>query len=107
MFNFDYITKEDIKEHNPNWPEISLHPYQIVIIGGSASGKTNALLMHLQMQINHEADIYKMYLYAKHPYKSKYQLLISERESAGLKYFNDSKGFTEYSNDMDDIYTKN
>ena len=22
MFNFDYITKEDIKEHNPNWPEI-------------------------------------------------------------------------------------
>ena len=22
MFNFDYITKEDIKEHNSNWPEI-------------------------------------------------------------------------------------
>ena len=21
MFNFDYITKEDIKEHNPNLPE--------------------------------------------------------------------------------------
>ena len=32
MFNFDYITKEDIKEHNPNWPEIPDHPYRILII---------------------------------------------------------------------------
>ena len=22
MFNFDYITKKDKKEHNLNWPEI-------------------------------------------------------------------------------------
>ena len=29
MFNFDYITKEDIKEHNPNWPEIPDLLYQI------------------------------------------------------------------------------
>ena len=29
MFNFDYITKEDIKEHNSNWPEIQDHPYRI------------------------------------------------------------------------------
>ena len=25
-YNFDYNTKEDIKEHNPNWSEISDHP---------------------------------------------------------------------------------
>ena len=25
MFNFDYVTKEDIKEHNPNWPKITDH----------------------------------------------------------------------------------
>ena len=31
MFNFDYITKEDIKEHNVNWPEIPEHPYRILI----------------------------------------------------------------------------
>ena len=29
MFNFDYITKEDIKEHNSNCPEIPDHPYRI------------------------------------------------------------------------------
>ena len=44
MLNFDYITKEDIKEHNPNWPEMADHPYTILIVGGCACGKTNALL---------------------------------------------------------------
>ena len=40
----------------------------------------------------------------KNPYEAKYQFLINKRESAGLKHFNDSKAFIEYSNDMDDIY---
>ena len=44
MFNFDYITKGDIKEHNPNWSEIPDHPHRILIAGGPGSGKTNALL---------------------------------------------------------------
>ena len=30
--------------HNPNWPYIPDHLYRILIIGGSGSGKTNALL---------------------------------------------------------------
>ena len=71
-----------------------------MIIGGSGSGKTNALLN----LINHEPDIDKIYLYAKDPYEAKYQLLINKRESTGLKYLNDSKAFIEYSNDMDGIY---
>ena len=100
MFNFDYITKEDIKEHNPNWPEIPDHPYRILIIGGSGSGKTNALLN----LINNEPDIDKISLYAKDPYEAKYQLSINKRENIGLKYLNDLKAFIEYSNDMDDIY---
>ena len=44
MFHFDYITKEDIKEHNPNWPEIPDHPCRIIIVGDSGSVKSNALL---------------------------------------------------------------
>ena len=31
-------------------------------------------------------------------------LLINKKESAGLKYLNDSKAFIQYSNDTDDIY---
>ena len=40
----------------------------------------------------------------KDTYEAKYQFKINKRESTHLKYFNDSKTFTEYSNDMDDIY---
>ena len=35
MFNFDYITKVEIKEQNPKWPEIPNHPCRILSIGGS------------------------------------------------------------------------
>ena len=100
MFNFDYITKEDIKEHNPKWPEIADHPYRILIIGDPGSGKTNVLLN----MINHDPDIDKVYLYAKNLPEAKFQLLINKRENTGLKYLNDPKTFIEYSNDMDDIY---
>ena len=100
MFNFDYITKEDIKEHNPHWLEIPDLPYRILIICDSWSGKSNVLLN----LINHKPDIDKIYLYPKDPYEAKYQLLINKRESTGLKYLNYSKAFIEYSNDMDDIY---
>ena len=96
---FDYIAfiKEDIKELNPNLQKISDHPYRILRVGGSRYGKTNALLN----LINHEQDIDKIYLYAKHPYYPKYQLLINKRENEGLKYLNESKAFIKSSNYMD------
>ena len=68
MFKIRYITKEDIKQHNPNWAEISDHPYRIWLLGDSRSGKTNGLL-HL---VNYEPDIDKIYLYAKDQYEAKY-----------------------------------
>ena len=54
--------------------------------------------------INHEEDINKIYLYAKDPYEAKYQLLVTKRESADLKYLNDLKTFIEYPNDFENIY---
>ena len=44
MTNFDDYTNENITEHNSKWPYIPDHPRRILIIGGSGSGKTNALL---------------------------------------------------------------
>ena len=76
MFNFDYITKEGIKEHNPNWPQMPDNPYKILITRGFRSGKTNSLFN----LINQEPDIDKVYLYAKDPYEAKYQLLINKEK---------------------------
>ena len=64
MIHFDDVTKEDIKGHSPNLPQIPDHPYRILIIGGSGSRKTNSLFN----LINHQPDIDKIYLYAKDPY---------------------------------------
>ena len=44
MINFDNAVKENIKEHNPNWPQIPNHPYRILIIVGSRSGKIKFII---------------------------------------------------------------
>ena len=44
MINFDDYVNENKNVHNKNWPYIPDHPYRILIIGGSGSGKTNVLL---------------------------------------------------------------
>ena len=100
MINFDNYTNENKTEHNSKWPHIPGHPYRILIVGGSGSGKTNALFN----LINNQPDIDKIYLYAKDPYESKYQYLINKREKVGLYHLKDPKGFMEYSNDMQDVY---
>ena len=83
MINFDNITEENIKEHNPNWSKAPDHPYRILVIGSSGSGKTNSffnLISHIQ-----------------DPYEVKYQFLINKRESIGLNHFRDP-------NNINDIY---
>ena len=100
IINFDYITKEDIKEHNPNWPQIPDYSHRIFIAGASGSGKTNALLN----LISHQLDIDITYLYAKDLCKAKYQLLINKSKGTGIKHFNYSEAFIEYWNSMDNIY---
>ena len=100
MINFDDYTNENRTEHNSNWPYIPDHPYRILIIGGSGSGKTNALLNF----INNQPDTDKIYLYAKDSYEAKYQYLINKHEKVGLNHFDDHKAFIEYSNDMEDVH---
>ena len=100
MINFDEYTNKNKIEHNSKWPYIPDQPYAILIVGGSGLGKTNALLN----LIGNQPDIDKIYLYAKDPYGAKYQYLINKREKVGLIHYNDPKAFTEYSNDMQNVY---
>ena len=76
----------------------------MLIIGPSGSGKTNTLLNLIQ-NLNETAPVDKINLYAKDLSERKYEFLINNRKNAGIKHFNDSTAFIEYSNDVDDVFT--
>ena len=69
MINSDDYANENKTRHNSKRSHIPDHTYRLLIIGDSASGKTNAL-SHL---IDNQPDIDEVYLYAKDPYEAKYQ----------------------------------
>ena len=75
MINLDSITNENNKEQNEKWPYIPDHPYRILIIDGSGSGKINPLIS----LINEQHDIDKIYLYARELIKPKYEYLVNKR----------------------------
>ena len=65
----DDITKENNKEHNEKQPYVPDHPYRILKIGGSGTGKSSVLLN----LINEQNDIDKTYLYTKDLNEAKYE----------------------------------
>ena len=119
MINLDSITNENNKEHTHTHTRTHTHththtythtyththtnchtPLIILIIGGSGSGKTNALIN----LINEQHDIDKIYLYATDLNKPKYQFLIKKPEDVGIKHVIDPNAFIECSDTMDDVY---
>ena len=100
MINLDSITNENNKKHNEKWPYIPDYPYITIIIGGSGSGKTNAL----DNLIKEQNDIDKIYLYARDLSEQKYEYLIKKREDAAVKQLNNPNAFIECSNTMNDVY---
>ena len=103
MINLFSITNENNKKHNQKWPHLPDHPYRILIIGGSGSGKTNTLLNLIKEQDYHNV-FDKIYLYAIDLSEPKYEYLIKRREDAGIKNVNNPNAFMVCSNTMDDAY---
>ena len=63
--NFDYVTKENIKAHNPNWPQVLDHPKRILIIGSLGSGKSNSLFKSISHQPDIEKFVYMLKIHLK------------------------------------------
>ena len=95
MLNLDKICNN--KNDDKNWP------LRMLVIGLSGSGKTNTLLNLIQ-NLNETTLIDKIYLYAKDLSEPKYEFLINNRRNAGIKHFDDSTAFIDYSNGMDDVF---
>ena len=72
MISLNKVVNNNNEEHNEKWLYTPDHPYKILIIGGSGSGKTNALLN----LINEQKDSDKIYLYAKYLSEPKNEFLI-------------------------------
>ena len=100
MINLESIANENNKKHNEKWSYIPDHPYRIIMICGSGSGKTNPLIN----LINEQNDIDKIYLYARDLSGPKYENLIKKREDAGIKHLDNPNAFIECSDTMDDVY---
>ena len=71
MINLDNITNENDKEHNEKWPYMPDHPYIILIIVGSGSGKTYTLLNLIREQ-DKRGLIDRIYHYAEDLSEPKY-----------------------------------
>ena len=100
MINLDSNTNKNNKKHDEKWPCIPDHPYRILMIGGSGSGKTNQLIN----LINKQNDVDKIYLYARDLSELKYEYLIKKRVDVGIKHVNNSNAFIKCSSTMNDVY---
>ena len=98
MINIDNYVNENKTEHNEKLPYIPDHPYRIIIVGGSGSGKTNELIS----LINEQNDLDKIYLYVRDLSEPKYEYWIKKR--AGIKDLNNPSSFVECLSSMDDVY---
>ena len=58
MINLDDYVNEKKTEHNKNWPYIPDHPYRILIIGGSGSGKNKCIIEFNKRPIRHWQNIF-------------------------------------------------
>ena len=77
----------------------------MLIIGGSASRKTNTLLNLIKEQNDCDYNIIdKNVLYVKVANKAKFQYRIKKHEKIGLKHLQDPKTLTKYLKNMEDVY---
>ena len=95
MINYDDLTKEN--RHDPNWPQIPDHPYRILIIEGSGSRKTNALLNLIKKMMIMLVLLIKSIYMLKIQMKQNIDILLT---NISVKQLNNANTLIEYSNNI-------
>ena len=83
MIKYDDVTKEN--KYNLNWPLILDHPYTILMIEGSGSGKRNVLINLIKQKDDYYSITDKIYLHVKDSYEKKYILTKTREKKMVLK----------------------
>ena len=75
-------------------------------MGGSQSRKMNTLVNLIKHKDHDDDDdvIDEIYSCVKDPNEAKYQYLIRKLEKLDPEHYENSKGLTEYLNNMQDVY---
>ena len=90
MINYGDERKENVSKHNYNWSRIPYHPYRILIIRSSGSGKRNSTNLIKQINVKDRYEARCQYLQISRYFK--------KREK------NSSWKNIEYSDKMHDVY---
>ena len=97
MKNYDQSVEIN---QNPNWLYIPDHPYIILIIGGSGSCKTNALLNLLKNQRPNWSNLFSRQGSIWIKESTAYQW----KKKVEIKKLKNSKAFIDYSQTIVDVY---
>ena len=62
--------------------------------------------MLLNLIKHQRPGLYKIYLYIKDPFESKYKLFINGREKVGIMNLQNPKAFIDYSQTIDNFYKR-
>ena len=63
-----------------------------------------ALTLQATLAKQNRADVDKICLYVKDPFKLKYQLLMNGKEKIGTENVKNRKAFVDYSQTIDNVY---
>ena len=99
MSSLDDITNKHNEEHNLKRPYIPDHPYSMLIIRWSQSGKTNSLIILINKTYWQDLFVFQRLKWTKISF-----FLIKKRKVIEIKHLNDPKVCIIYSQCMDDVH---
>ena len=98
------MSLHNIKKHNLKCSQIPDHPYRIMIIGGSRSGKKKRILNLIKAKMITIVPLLVIFIYVLRIQMKKNINIFLRNVKNGLANLKDLNNFFDYSNIMLDVY---